>query len=168
MDFPQFERIYSRSKQDGIEMSEECECCAGEMEAANVVRLWLSTDGLPSSVGAFLDLLPTIVDGCNLLVTDSGRAQFTLEDLRSFVRVVHSYFSLQPCLLYDLFEDTMMRGARQTVHQTADPYGAELLDSWLRMTVWSFVTAGTGSWAGLSCVWRTSWLPKVPVLISVA
>ena len=68
-----------------------------ELEAVNVVRLWLSRDGMPSGLVAFLNLLLIMGDSFVPVVPKSGLSLVTLgvNRLRSLVGVVHSYFSLQ-------------------------------------------------------------------------
>ena len=67
-----------------------------ELEALNVVLLWFSRDGPPYGLGNFLNLLVTMGDSFNPLIINGGFTLFVLGEncLRSFVGVVHSYFSL--------------------------------------------------------------------------
>ena len=57
-----------------------------ELEAVNVVRLWLPRNALPSGLGTFLKILLTIGDSFNPVVPKSG---FTLVKLRRIAKIVH-------------------------------------------------------------------------------
>ena len=102
------------------------------LEAVNVGQLWLSKYGLPTDLGAFLNLLLTMGDSVALVVPNGGLSLVTLEGNRprSLVRVVHSYFSLQRSQFYDHFEEVMVPAAKKAVHQTCDPYDVDRVDPW--------------------------------------
>ena len=116
-------------------------------------RIWkpstslVSRDGLPSSPGAFLSLLLTMVDSITTLVPINSFTLVTMGQNRllSFVRDVHSYSSFQRGRLYAHSEDVMVREAGQGVHWTADIYDVDRVNPWR--------TAGAEDWIVICNVW---------------